>query len=136
MSGFFSKTNTAYRRVLNFSGLHVLLAPPLELGAAIIFAPVGELVPAALKAVAKGGTVVCGGIYMSDILAFPYALLWGERVVRSVANLPRKDADEFLAIAPKVPVRTEVQSFPLEQANDALEALRDGKIDGAGVLVV
>jgi propanol-preferring alcohol dehydrogenase len=111
-----------------------LAAPPVELDAAIIFAPVGELVPAALKAVAKGGTVVCGGIHMSDIPSFPYEILWGERVVRSVANLTRKDGDEFLALAPKVPVRTEVQSFPPEQANAALEALRRGEIHGAGVL--
>jgi propanol-preferring alcohol dehydrogenase len=110
--------------------------PPVPLDAAIIFAPVGELVPAALKAVAKGGTVVCGGIYMSDIPSFPYELLWGERVVRSVANLTRKDGLEFLALAPKVPVRTEVQPFPLEQANDALEALRRGEIHGAGVIEV
>jgi propanol-preferring alcohol dehydrogenase len=108
----------------------------VELDAAIIFAPVGELVPAALKAVAKGGTVVCGGIYMSDIPAFPYELLWGERVLRSVANLTRKDGEEFLALAPRVPVRTEVQPFSLEQANDALEALRHGEIHGAGVLEI
>ena len=110
--------------------------PPVELDAAIIFAPVGELVPAALKAVAKGGTVVCGGIYMSDIPSFPYEILWGERVVRSVANLTRKDGEEFLALAPKVPVRIEVQPFPLEQANAALEALRRGEIHGAGALVM
>jgi propanol-preferring alcohol dehydrogenase len=113
-----------------------LETPPVELDAAIIFAPVGELVPAALKAVAKGGTVVCGGIYMSDIPSFPYEILWGERVVRSVANLTRKDGEEFLALAPKVPVRTEVQSFPLEQVNAALEDLRRGEIHGAGVLVI
>ncbi len=110
--------------------------PPVELDAAIIFAPVGELVPAALKAVAKGGTVVCGGIYMSDIPSFPYEILWGERVVRSVANLTRKDGQEFLALAPKVPVRIEVQPFSLEQANAALEALRRGEIHGAGALVM
>lgn len=109
--------------------------PPEELDAAIIFAPVGELVPAALKALAKGGTVVCGGIHMSDIPSFPYELLWGERVVRSVANLTRKDGEEFLALAPKVPVHTEVHPFPLEEANAALEALRRGNIHGAGVLV-
>ncbi len=113
-----------------------LSAPPVELDAAIIFAPVGELVPAALKAVAKGGTVVCGGIYMSDIPAFPYELLWGERVVRSVANLTRQDGEEFLALAPKVPVRTEVRSFPLEETNAALAALRGGEIHGAGVIEV
>ncbi len=113
-----------------------LEAPPVDLDAAIIFAPAGELVPAALKAVAKGGTVVCGGIHMSDIPSFPYEILWGERVLRSVANLTRKDGEEFLALAPKVPVRTEVQPFPLSQANTALEALRRGEIHGAGVLVM
>jgi propanol-preferring alcohol dehydrogenase len=109
--------------------------PPDELDAAIIFAPVGSLVPAALRAVAKGGTVVCGGIHMSDIPAFPYRLLWGERTVRSVANLTRRDGEEFLALAPKVPVRTEVQTFPLSQANEALARLRQGEIRGAAVLV-
>jgi propanol-preferring alcohol dehydrogenase len=110
--------------------------PPEELDAAIIFAPVGALVPTALRAVAKGGVVVCAGIHMSDIPAFPYEILWGERVVRSVANLTRKDGEEFLALAPKVPVRTEVATFPLEEANEALKALRSGKIRGAAVLVV
>jgi len=109
--------------------------PPDELDAAIIFAPAGELVPLALKAVAKGGVVVCGGIYMSDIPSFPYDLLWGERSLVSVANLTRTDAEEFLQLAPQVPVRTEVQLFPLERANEALEALRNGRIRGAGVLV-
>ena len=111
-------------------------APPEELDAAIIFAPVGALVPTALRAVAKGGVVVCAGIHMSDIPSFPYEILWGERVVRSVANLTRKDGEEFLALAPKVPVRTEVATFPLEEANEALKALRSGKIRGAAVLVV
>ncbi len=110
--------------------------PPEELDAAIIFAPVGALVPAALEAVCKGGVVVCGGIHMSDIPSFPYDLLWGERVVRSVANLTRQDGEEFLALAPKVPVKTEVQTFPLDQANEALEALRHGRVHGAAVLVV
>ncbi len=110
--------------------------PPEELDAAIIFAPVGALVPTALRAVAKGGVVVCAGIHMSDIPTFPYEILWGERVVRSVANLTRKDGEEFLALAPKVPVRTEVATFPLEEANEALKALRSGKIRGAAVLVV
>jgi len=110
-------------------------APPEELDAAIIFAPVGALVPAALRAVAKGGTVVCGGIHMSDIPAFPYDLLWGERVVRSVANLTRRDGEEFLALAPRVPVRTEVQVFPLAEANEALRRLREGELRGAAVLV-
>jgi propanol-preferring alcohol dehydrogenase len=110
--------------------------PPEELDAAIIFAPVGALVPAALRAVAKGGVVVCAGIYMTDIPTFPYEILWGERVVRSVANLTRRDGEEFLALAPEVPVRTEVTSFALERANEALSALRRGEIRGAAVLVM
>jgi propanol-preferring alcohol dehydrogenase len=110
--------------------------PPEELDAAIIFAPVGPLIPAALTASARGGVVVCGGIHMSDIPSFPYDILWGERVVRSVANLTRADGEEFLELAPRVPVKTEVQLFPLEQANDALERLRQGRIQGAAVLVV
>jgi propanol-preferring alcohol dehydrogenase len=109
--------------------------PPEELDAAILYAPVGSLVPLALRAVAKGGTVVCAGIHMSDIPSFPYHLLWGERTVRSVANLTRRDGDEFLALAPKVPVRTEVEVFPLRQANEALTRLRTGRIRGAAVLV-
>jgi propanol-preferring alcohol dehydrogenase len=109
--------------------------PPEELDAAILFAPVGSLVPQALRAVSKGGTVVCAGIHMSDIPAFPYRLLWGERTVRSVANLTRRDGDEFLQIAPQVPVRTSVEIFPLTEANDALERLRTGRIRGAAVLV-
>jgi alcohol dehydrogenase, propanol-preferring len=113
-----------------------LSPPPEELDAALIFAPAGELVPAALKAVAKGGTVVCGGIHMSDIPAMPYELLWGERVVRSVANLTRADAEEFLELAPRVPVRTQVETFPLDEANDALDRLRSGKLRGAAVLVL
>ncbi len=109
-------------------------APPEELDAAIIFAPVGALLPAALRATARGGTVVLGGIHMSDIPSFPYHILWGERVVRSVANLTRQDGEEFLALAPRVPVRTEVQVFPLEQANEALKRLRQGQLQGAAVL--
>ena len=109
--------------------------PAEDLDAAIIFAPVGALVPAALRAVRKGGVVVCGGIHLSDIPSFPYSILWGERVLRSVANLTRQDAAEFLALAPQVPVKTTVQLFPLVQANDALSALRDGKLTGAGVLI-
>jgi propanol-preferring alcohol dehydrogenase len=109
--------------------------PPEELDGALIFAPAGELVPAALRAVAKGGTVVCGGIHMSDIPSMPYELLWGERVLRSVANLTRADAEEFLSIAPRVPVRTEVETFPLEQANEALDRLRAGRLRGSAVLV-
>lgn len=111
------------------------LLPPAPLDAAIIFAPLGGLVPAALAAVRKGGTVVCGGIHMSDIPAFPYRLLWGERVLRSVANLTREDAMQFLALAPRVPVRTEVTGFPLARANEALSALRQGKLSGAAVLI-
>jgi len=110
--------------------------PPQELDGAIIFAPAGELVPAALKAVRKGGSVVCGGIHMSDIPAFSYELLWGERQLLSVANLTRRDGEEFLVLAPQVPVRTEVTTFPLEQANEALAALRQGSFSGAGVLVI
>jgi alcohol dehydrogenase, propanol-preferring len=110
--------------------------PPEELDAAIIFAPVGVLVPVALRAVAKGGTVVCAGIHMSDIPAFPYELLWGERSVRSVANLTRKDGEEFLALAPQIPVKTDVEVFPLEQANEALARLRSGRLRGAAVLRV
>lgn len=110
--------------------------PPEPLDAAIIFAPIGALVPAALKAVAKGGIVVCAGIHMSDIPSFPYHILWEERVVRSVANLTRQDGEEFLTLAPQVPILTEVNLFPLVEANDALDALRSGKINGAAVLVV
>ena len=109
--------------------------PPEELDAAIIFAPVGGLVPAALRAIRPGGVVVCGGIHMSDIPAFPYAILWGERRVVSVANLTRRDAEEFLALAPQVPVRTTIESMPLACANDALGRLREGRLTGAAVLV-
>jgi propanol-preferring alcohol dehydrogenase len=109
--------------------------PPEELDAAIIFAPVGALVPAALRAVAKGGAVVCAGIHMSDIPSFPYELLWGERVLRSVANLTRADGDRFMRLAPEVPVRTEVEPFPLEQANEALERLRSGRVRGATAIM-
>ena len=109
-------------------------APPEELDAAIVFAPAGELVPAALAALAKGGSVVCAGIHMSDIPSFPYELLWGERVVRSVANLTRRDGEEFLALAPRVPVRTEVEEHPLEAADEALARLRAGAFRGAAVL--
>ena len=108
---------------------------PEELDAAIIFAPAGELVPAALRAIRPGGVVVCGGIHMSDIPRFPYAALWGERVLRSVANLTREDGEEFLALAPKVPVRTEVETHPLEDAMTALARLRAGEVHGAAVLV-
>lgn len=109
---------------------------PVALDAAIIFAPAGPLVPAALESVRKGGTVVCGGIHMSDIPRFSYALLWGERQLRSVANLTRRDAEDFLALAPRVPVKTHVETFPLEQANTALERLRQGQLEGAAVLVM
>ncbi len=108
---------------------------PEALDAALLFAPVGALVPAALRAVRPGGTVVCAGIHMSDIPSFPYALLWGERSVVSIANLTRRDGEEFLALAPRVPVRTEVERFPLEAANEALSRLRSGRIRGAAVLV-
>jgi alcohol dehydrogenase, propanol-preferring len=110
--------------------------PPERLDAAIIFAPAGELVPLALRTVAKGGVVVCGGIHMSDIPSFPYEELWGERVIRSVANLTRRDGREFLALAPEVPVHTEVELFELEQANEALGRLRSGRIRGAAVLMI
>jgi propanol-preferring alcohol dehydrogenase len=109
--------------------------PPVKLDAAIIFAPVGGLVPQALRTVGKGGTVVCGGIHMSDIPSFPYGILWEERSLCSVANLTRQDGAEFFALAPRVPVRTEVQTFPLEEANEALDRLRSGKVQGAAVLV-
>ena len=109
--------------------------PPVELDAAMIFAPVGPLVPVALSALRKGGTLVCGGIHMSDIPAFPYSLLWGERVLRSVANLTRQDALDFLDIAPRVPVRTTVTAYPLQAANQALSDLREGQLTGAAVLV-
>jgi propanol-preferring alcohol dehydrogenase len=109
--------------------------PPEPLDAALIFAPVGALVPAALAATAKGGSVVCAGIHMSDIPAFPYRLLWEERIVRSVANLTRQDGDEFLAIASEVPIRTTTTTFPLSEANEALRRLREGRIEGAAVLV-
>jgi alcohol dehydrogenase, propanol-preferring len=111
-------------------------SPPEPLDAAIIFAPVGALVPAALQAVGKGGTVVCAGIHMSDIPSFSYDLLWGERVVRSVANLTRRDGAEFLALAPRIPLQTEIMPYPLEDANEALADLRAGRVRGAAVLVV
>jgi propanol-preferring alcohol dehydrogenase len=110
--------------------------PPEPLDAGVLFAPVGALVPVALRAVVKGGTVVCAGIHMSDIPAFPYELLWGERVVRSIANLTRRDGEAFLTLAPTIPVRTEIEPYPLERANDALARLRSGAVRGAAVLVV
>jgi propanol-preferring alcohol dehydrogenase len=113
-----------------------MTGPPEELDAAIIFAPVGELVPAALRRVARGGVVVCAGIHMSDIPSFPYDLLWGERVLRSVANLTRRDGEDFLATAPRVPVHTEVERHPLEEAGTALARLRAGQIRGSAVLIV
>lgn len=111
------------------------MAPPVALDAVIIFAPVGRLVPEALSRVAPGGVVVCAGIHMSDIPAFPYRILWEERVVRSVANLTRQDAREFLALAPKVPVRTHIRRYDLTRADDALDDLREGRLQGAAVLV-
>ena len=110
--------------------------PPEELDAALIFAPAGELVPAALRATAKGGTVVCGGIHMSDIPSFPYELLWGERVVRSVANLTRRDGEEFLALAPTIPIRTEVTTYTLDETPQALTDLRQGAFSGSAVVQV
>lgn len=109
-------------------------APPAPVDAAIVFAPVGALVPVALRAVRKGGTVVCAGIHMSDVPGFPYALLWGERQLRSVANLTRRDGEAFLALAPRVPVRTTVREYALTQANEALRDLREGRLTGAAVL--
>jgi len=111
------------------------VAPPAPLDAAILFAPVGALVPASLRAIAKGGTVVCAGIHMSEIPAFPYDILWGERKIVSVANLTRRDGEEFLRLAPQVPVRTAVETFPLARANEALARVREGRINGAAVLV-
>jgi alcohol dehydrogenase, propanol-preferring len=109
--------------------------PPEPLDAALIFAPVGALVPAALAATKKGGTVISGGIHMSDIPSFPYHILWEERVLRSVANLTRRDAEEFLALAPKAGVRTQTVTYPLARANDALADLRNGALQGAAVLI-
>jgi propanol-preferring alcohol dehydrogenase len=110
--------------------------PPEPLDAAIIFAPAGELVPQALRAVGKGGTVVCGEIHMSDIPTFPYSILWGERVVRSVANLTRADGEEFLRLAPTIPIHTQVKVYALEQANEALDDLRSGRFRGGAVLSI
>jgi propanol-preferring alcohol dehydrogenase len=110
-------------------------APPEPLDAAIIFAPVGSLVPAALKAVRKGGTVICGGIHMSDIPSFPYALLWGERTVRSVANLTRADGAEFMKLAARIPLKIETRQYSLNDADQALRDLRDGRLEGAAVLI-
>ncbi len=111
-------------------------APPARFDAALIFAPAGALVPLALRRLEKGGTIVCAGIHMSDIPGFPYSILWGERSIRSVANLTRRDGSEFLALAPQVPVRTTVEAFPLEQANEALARLRRGALQGAAALVM
>jgi alcohol dehydrogenase, propanol-preferring len=111
-------------------------APPVRLDAAIIFAPVGSLVPISLKAVAKGGQVICAGIHMSDIPSFPYSLLWEERSITSVANLTRRDGEEFLALAPEVPVKTDVHPYPLEKANEALDDLRHGRFTGAAVITI
>jgi alcohol dehydrogenase, propanol-preferring len=110
--------------------------PPEKLNAAIIFASVGELIPVALRTLAKGGVVVCGGIHMSDIPSFPYVDLWGERAITSVANLTRRDAEEFLEIAPRVPVQTKTETFPLEKANAALNRFRAGQLEATAVLVI
>jgi propanol-preferring alcohol dehydrogenase len=110
--------------------------PPEQLDAAIIFAPVGDLVPQSLKALARGGAVVCAGIHMSDIPSFPYDILWHERRIQSVANLTRQDGEEFLTLAPKVPVRSEIQTYPLEETNQALDDLREGRLSGSAVIVV
>jgi propanol-preferring alcohol dehydrogenase len=126
----------AFARELGAEWAGDAMAPgPEELDAAIIFAPAGPLVPAALRATAKGGTVVCAGIYMSDIPSFPYELLWGERVLRSVANLTRDDGERFMRVAPEVPVKTEVEAFPLARANEALERLRSGGVRGAAAII-
>jgi alcohol dehydrogenase, propanol-preferring len=126
----------AFARELGAEWAGDALGPsPEELDAALVFAPAGELVPAALGAVGKGGSVVCGGIHMSDIPSFPYELLWGERILRSVANLTRADGEEFLELAPRVPVRTEVERFALEDTGRALERLRAGDLRGAAVVV-
>ncbi len=113
-----------------------LAGPPEELDAVIVFAPAGELVPAALRHVRKGGSIVCAGIHMSDIPSFPYEALWGERVIRSVANLTRADGEEFLELAPTIPVHTEVETFSLEDANEVLDRVRRGALRGAGVLLI
>jgi propanol-preferring alcohol dehydrogenase len=127
----------AFARELGAEWAGDALGPaPEELDAALIFAPAGELVPAALAALAKGGTVVCAGIHMSDIPSFHFDLLWGERVLRSVANLTRQDGEEFMELAPRVPVKTQVEAFPLGAANEALARLRAGEIRGAAVLQV
>jgi propanol-preferring alcohol dehydrogenase len=126
----------AFARALGASWAGDAVHIPHELDAAIIFAPAGELVPAALSAVVKGGVVVCAGIHMSEIPAFSYDLLWGERVIRSVANLTRRDGEAFLSLAPRIPVRTEVQTYPLTAANEALADLRGGRVRGAAVLLV
>lgn len=111
-------------------------SPQEKLDAAIIFAPVGNLIPKALMDVDKGGVIVCGGIHMSDIPSFPYKILWEERIIRSVANLTRKDGEEFLKLAPEIPIKTEIQTFPLSEANEALNNLRNGKVRGAAVLTM
>jgi propanol-preferring alcohol dehydrogenase len=109
---------------------------PVELDAALLFAPVGELVPRALRAVRKGGTVVCAGIHMSDIPSFPYSILWGERVLCSVANLTRRDGEEFLSLAPRIPIHSRTREYPLRDTNQALDDLRAGRLQGAAVIRV
>lgn len=134
-SGDYEAQAFALRHGANWAGNSTDL-PPEPLDAALIFAPVGALVVRALMATRKGGTVVCGGIHMSEIPSFPYSLLWEERVVRSVANLTRRDGEEFLALAPKIPVRTEVTTFALNEVNGALDRLRNGQLTGAAVVVI
>ena len=112
------------------------MPPPEQMDATIIFAPVGSLIPQALAHTIKGGTVVCAGIHMSDIPQFPYSILWGERTIRTIANLTRRDAEEFLALAPKIGIKTEIETFPLSAANEALNRLRLGKVHGAAVLLI
>lgn len=134
-SGDLTTQNFAKKLGADWSG-DVGALPPGTLDAAIIFAPVGELVPQALQAVGKGGIVVCAGIHMSDIPSFPYSLLWEERVIRSVSNLTRQDGEEFLSLAPKIPIETSVKTYPLKRANEALDDLRHGRFQGSAVIIV
>lgn len=125
-----------YARTLNEDACHANQSPPHLLDAAIIFAPVGTLVPLALQNTIKGGTVVCAGIHMSDIPSFPYELLWGEPTLCSVANLTRKDGEEFLSLAPTIPVKTEIHTYALKEVNEALDDLRYGRFTGSAVIII